>query len=61
MKEYSFRSFERILKKNGYRYQRTTGSHYIYKGKGGEAVVVPYHLKAVISNKIIRENNLVIS
>lgn len=60
MKQYSLRDFERILKKNGYRLDRTKGDHSTYVKENCNPITVPtVRLKSVIVLRLIKENNLV--
>ena len=56
---YSFREMEKILRKNGFAYIRTKGSHKIYKN-GTCTAVVPIHLKKMLALRIIKQCSLVI-
>ena len=57
MIDYKFRDVDSILKRNGYRYLRCAGSHYIYSD-GINEKVVPIRLKAVVAAKIIKNLNV---
>lgn len=49
---------ENILKDNGYEQVRQTGSHRVWNN-GDTTISVPsVSLKAVVANRIIKENNL---
>lgn len=56
---YSFRDMEKILRKNGYFYKRTKGSHMIYTN-GVHSVPVPIHLKKILALRIIKQCDLVL-
>ena len=57
MRQYTQKEFIRILEKNGFRYERHSGSHAIYS-KNGRHVSVPHKLECVIARRLIKENNL---
>lgn len=57
-KSFSARDFKRVLKKNGYKKIRQTGSHEIYK-KDNRTISVPgIKLNRMIARRLIKENNL---
>lgn len=49
----------KILKKNGYIYVRTHGSHAIYK-RGDSTIVVTSNPNAMMWQRLIKENNLIL-
>lgn len=52
---------EKILKSNGFSFERQNGSHKIWI-KGSEIISVPsVTLKCVVANRIIKENHLVLN
>lgn len=57
MKQYTQREFIRIVEKNGFRYERHSGSHAIYS-RGGRHVSIPHKLECVIARRLIKENKL---
>lgn len=57
MKQYTQREFIRIVRKNGYLYNRHSGDHAIYV-KDGRHISIPQKLECVIARRLIRENNL---
>ena len=61
MKQYKYREFISILKKNGYTLNRTKGDHSIYTNDNGRHISVPYKLVDVIARRLIKENNLIIN
>ena len=51
---------EKILKSNGFSFDRQKGSHKIWV-KGDMVISVPsVTLKCVVANRIVKENNLVL-
>lgn len=61
MKQCTLREFIKILKFNGFHYDRCNGSHAIYMNDKGGHISVPKRLKCVIALRLIKENNLVIN
>ena len=61
MKQYTQREFIRIVKRNGYKYNRHNGDHAIYVNDRGRHVSIPKKLECVIARRLIKENNLIIS
>lgn len=59
MKQYTQKEFIRIVKKNGYVYNRYKGDHAIYI-KDGKHISIPLKLESVIARRLIKENNLII-
>lgn len=59
MKQYTQREFIRIVKRNGYKYNRHNGDHAIYVNDRGRHVSIPKKLECVIAHRLIKENNLV--
>lgn len=57
MKQWSRNAFIKMIEKNGYYYSRNNGSHAIYI-KEGKHITIPYKIKAVIAERLIKENNL---
>lgn len=58
MKEYTSKEFINIIKKNGFFYHRSKGSHFIYKNNKGDHISIPYKLSMVIARRLIKENNI---
>lgn len=52
-----FKEVERILKRNGYVYDRTKGSHHQYV-KDGNRVVVNRNINPCVWLRLVKENNL---
>lgn len=58
MKQWTNKNFYSLLRRNGFIYNRSKGSHNIYTNEEGKHVSVPCKLKSVIANRLIKENNL---
>ena len=60
IRQISVRNMEKILKSNGFSFERQNGSHRIW-AKGDKTISVPsVTLKGVIANRIIKENCLLV-
>lgn len=57
MKQYTQRTFIKIVQKNGYTYSRHNGDHAIYV-KDGKHISIPHKLECVIARRLIKENKL---
>ena len=51
---YSFRDLEKILRKNGYSYVRSNGSHKIFSN-GSSMAVVPARLNKMLALRIMKQ------
>ena len=61
IRQINIRDMEKILKFNGFSFDRQNGSHKIWI-KGNRTISVPsVTLKCVIANRIIKENRLVLN
>lgn len=58
MKQCTSREFIKIVERNGFYYDRYSGSHAIYVNSEGRHISIPYNLKYVIARRLIKENNL---
>lgn len=58
MKQYTSKEFIKIVKSNGFKYNRTSGSHFIYINDKGRHISIPKKLECVIARRLIKENNL---
>lgn len=58
MKQYTQKEFIRIVKRNGYNYNRHNGDHAIYINNKGKHISIPQKLECVIAKRLIKENNL---
>ena len=58
MKQYTSKEFIRIIKRNGFHYDRHNGSHSIYVNDAGRHISIPQKLECVIARRLIKENNL---
>lgn len=60
MKQWKVKEFEKVLKYNNYEPVRQNGSHKIWNN-GENTISVPcIKLMAVIANRLIKENNLMV-
>lgn len=60
--QYSPRKFERLLKDNGYKFDRQTGDHRIFTKAGcGHISFNMCKLNPIVVQRLIKENKLVIS
>lgn len=60
MKQYTSREFIKIVKFNGFYYDRNNGDHAIYINDKGRHVSIPETLNSVIARRLIKENSLII-
>ena len=58
MRQYTQKEFIRIVEKNGFHYDRHSGSHAIYVNDKGKHISIPKNLECVIARRLIKENNL---
>lgn len=58
MKQYTHREFVKIVKANGFYYNRHNGDHAIYLNNNGRHISIPANLNSVIARRLIKENNL---
>lgn len=58
MRQYTQREFIKIVKKNGFHFERHSGDHAIYYNNDGRHISIPRNLKCVIAQRLIKENNL---
>lgn len=59
-KEYTFREFRSLLRRNGYVFQRYSGDHQIFSNDRN-TISIPYHGKNInrmMVQRLIKENNL---
>ena len=59
-KEYTFRDFRALLRRNGYVFQRYSGDHMIFSNDDN-TISVPFHGKEInrmLALRLIKENNL---
>lgn len=61
MKQYTQREFIKVVKRNGYVYNRHNGDHAIYVNDRGKHISIPQKLECVIARRLIKENELIIS
>ncbi len=58
MKQYTQKEFIRIVRRNGFSYNRHNGDHAIYTNEMGKHISIPQKLECVIARRLIKENNL---
>lgn len=58
-KDYSTREMAKILKRNGFHHERSSGGHKIYK-RGGTVVALNNNTNQMVWLRIMKENNLVV-
>lgn len=58
MIQYTSREFIKIVKFNGFWYNRHNGDHAIYVNDKGKHISIPKNLECVIARRLIKENNL---
>lgn len=58
MKQYTHREFVKIVKVNGFHYDRHSGDHAIYLNDKGRHISIPAKLESVIARRLIKENSL---
>lgn len=58
MKQWTHREFVKVVKHNGFTYNRHNGDHAIYVNKDGRHISIPQVLQCVIARRLIKENNL---
>lgn len=58
MKQYTQLEFIRVVRRNGFFYNRHSGDHAIYVNNRGRHISIPHKLESVIARRLIKENNL---
>lgn len=58
MKQWTSKEFIRLVKGNGYVYNRTKGSHQIFINQHNRHISIPRSLEAPIAKRLIKEYNL---
>lgn len=58
MKQYTRKEFVKVVKANGFRHERSRGSHDLYYDNLGRHISIPKTLACVIAHRLIKENNL---
>ena len=59
-REYTFRDFRALLRRNGYVFQRHSGDHLIFTNDVN-TISIPFHGKEInrmLAQRLIKENNL---
>ena len=57
MRQYTSREFIKIVKFNGFYYNRHNGDHAIYVNDKGRHISIPKNLECVIARRLIKENS----
>jgi predicted RNA binding protein YcfA (HicA-like mRNA interferase family) len=58
MKQYTQLEFIKVVRRNGFFYNRRSGDHAIYVNNRGRHISIPHKLESVIARRLIKENNL---
>lgn len=58
MKQYTQLEFIKVVRRNGFFYNRHSGDHAIYVNNKGRHISIPHKLESVIARRLIKENNL---
>ena len=58
MRQYTSRELIKIVKFNGFWYNRNNGDHAIYVNNKGRHISIPQNLECVIARRLIKENSL---
>lgn len=58
MKQFTQREFIKICIANGFHFERMSGDHAIYVNDKGRHISIPNHLKCVVAQRLIKENQL---
>lgn len=58
MKQYTQLEFIKVVRRNGFFYNRHSGDHAIYVNNRGKHISIPHKLESVIARRLIKENNL---
>ena len=58
LRQWTHREFCKVLKNNGFHFNRQNGDHHIYLNANGRHISVPMRLNACIALRLIKENNL---
>lgn len=59
MRQWTHREFVKVVRNNGFTYNRHSGDHAIYV-KDNRHISIPQKLECVIARRLIREYNLII-
>ena len=58
MKQWNLKMLIKVVENNGYKLNRYSGSHMIYKNNNGKHISVPRNLKCVTAQKIVKKYKL---
>ena len=61
MEQYTSREFTKIVQENGFKYDRSKGSHFIYINDKVRHKKKKKRLECVIARRLIKENNLILN
>ena len=54
----TYKDMCKLLRKNGYVFDRQKGDHTIYTKKGCNPISINYNLNPIVARRLIKENNL---
>lgn len=54
----TYKEMCKLLRKNGYMFDRQKGDYTIYKKKGCNPISINYNLNTIVARRLIKENNL---
>ena len=54
----SLRKVDKILRSNGYRIERYSGDHRIYKNDEGDTIIIPPSVHKQLIKRTFKENNI---
>lgn len=60
IKQWKSDEFCKMATKNGFSFDRQSGSHLIYRNQNGIHMSIPVNLNCLIARRLIKENNLVV-
>jgi len=60
IKQWKSDEFCKMAIKNGFTFNRQTGSHLIYTNKDGRHMSIPLNLNSLIAKRLIKENGLIV-
>jgi len=58
VKQYTQLEFIKVVRRNGFFYNRHSGDHAIYVNNKGRHISISHKLESVIARRLIKENNL---
>jgi len=57
-RRYEYLEFRRLLRRNGYFYRRTRGSHFVFENESGDIVSINKNLNPMVAQRLIKEHDL---